>query len=168
MKIIRSTLALLLTTLLCNSTCVAQPDAWERLRSIEPGKKISVRLASGGTVEGKLKAWSTSELTLQQGNGQAMTLSKPDVARVVKFVGMARWQKAIIGSTALGTSAAAQAAWGCKCCTDCKTQGNAHSVAVAVGIIAGLGLLVWALFPQRVEEVYAAPRGVAVEGATPQ
>jgi len=58
MTAVKNAVVILLVNLLCWQVCFAQVDAWERVKLIEPGKKVSIKLLSGQTVNGRMETWS--------------------------------------------------------------------------------------------------------------
>jgi len=68
----KNAVVILLVNLLCWQVCFAQVDPWERVKLIEPGKKVSVKLLSGRTVNGRMEAWS-GRAQRAAGEGQGAT-----------------------------------------------------------------------------------------------
>lgn len=155
---VRSALELLLVVLLCQQTCLAQVDPWERIKLIEAEKKVQVKLRSGETVKGKMGTWSADGLTVLRGKNKSVPAAKADVAQVAMVRGISRARRALYGSGALAAGSGIAVAWGCRCCTPCSTQGNARAAATVglMGVTAGVVLLVWALFPQHKVVIYRA------------
>lgn len=132
----------------------AQVDPWERVKLIEPGKKLAVRLHSGKTVKGKMELWTSDGLSIRQGREKLNTISKADVARVALLTGRSRGRKAlyaglITGGVMGGLMGAACANGGCY-------AEPAILVPAAAGFWGGLAAGIAALFPQHQEILYTA------------
>lgn len=151
----KSAVVLLLVCTLCHQPSLAQVDPWERIRLIEPGKNVSVKLNSGKTVKGKMEAWNSDGLSVKQGKNKSVPMAKSDVARVALVTGMSRGRKAayaglIAGGITGGITGAACASDGCF-----VHPGGAIVAIVGVfwgGVSAGIA----ALFPQHNEVIYTA------------
>src|SRR5574340_140454 len=83
-------IALLLVALVYHQTCLAQVNPWERVKLIEPGKSVSVKLHSGKTVKGKMEAWNDDGLSVRKGKDKVVEVAKSDVAQVAMVTGMTR------------------------------------------------------------------------------
>jgi hypothetical protein len=119
MRILNSAVPLLLAGLLSWQTCFAQVDPWERVKLVEPGKKLSVKLHSGRSVNGKMETWSTDGVAVRQGKDRVVQVKKSDVAQVAMVMGMSRGRKAawaggITGGTVGGIVGGVCAAYGCE------------------------------------------------------
>ena len=55
MRILKIAMTLILAGLLSWQTCFAQVDPWDRVKLVEPGKKLAVKLHSGRSVNGKME-----------------------------------------------------------------------------------------------------------------
>jgi hypothetical protein len=157
-RILKSAVILLLAGLLSWQTCVAQVDPWERVNLVEPGKRLAVKLHSGRSVNGKMEAWSTDGVAVRRGKDRVVQVAKSDVAQVATVSGLSRGRKALYGTPALvGGTGLIMGTCGADPNAYC---GGGLGVANAVGVgvmLTGLGLLVWALFPQHKEVLYTAP-----------
>ncbi len=147
----------MLVALVHQQTCLAQIDPWERIKLIEEGKKVQVKLLSGKTLNGKMEAWSPEGLTVRQGNDKVVPVAKSDVAQVAMVSGMSRGTKAsyaglITGGVVGGLTLAACAS------SDCSGEMSGW-LLLATGIYAGIAAGIAALFPQHKEVIYAAPAG---------
>ena len=154
MKALRNTLALMLVALLYHETCLAQVDPWERVKLIEEGKKVQVKLLSGKTLNGTMEAWSTDGLSIRQGKDKLVPVAKADVTQVAFVTGMSRGRKAawaggITGGVVGGLFVAA-------CLPEnCDSELAALAVLVTAfwaAVAAGIA----ALFPQHKEVIYTA------------
>ena len=58
LQMLRRTLGLLLVGLPSGQLCFAQAGEWQRLKLIQTGKKVSVKLRSGRAVDGKTEGWT--------------------------------------------------------------------------------------------------------------
>ena len=152
---LNNTFTLLMVALLYHQTCLAQVDPWERVKLIEQGKNVSVKLHSGKTVSGKIESWSTDGLSVRQGKDKVTPLAKSDVAQVALVTGMSRGRKAaygfmIGGAAGAGIGGAAAAGNGGGCC-DVPPGALVGGMALLVGgIAAGIA----AAFPQHKEVIY--------------
>jgi hypothetical protein len=157
MQVFNSALAFLLVELLCWQVCFAQVDPWERVKLIEQGKKVQVKLLSDKTLNGKMEAWSTEGLSVRQGKDKVVPVAKSDLTRVAIVSGLSRGRKALFGSAALGSGVGVIFAWGCPVPgIGCKGKEKVGDSVGGIGMVVGLGLLVWALFPQHKEVIYTA------------
>ena len=156
-------LALALVTLVFQQTCLAQVDPWDRVKLIEPGKKVQIRLHSGTTMNGKMETWNPDGISVRQGN-KASTISKSDITQVALVTGMSRKRKAayaglITGGVVGGLTGAALAS---ACCDD-----QAIGIAAAAGVFwGGVAAGIAALFPQPKEVIYTAVPEAAAAGRT--
>ncbi len=178
MEALRNTVAVMLAALLYQQTCLAQVDPWERVKLIEDGKKVQVKLHSGKTVNGKMEGWSTEGLSVRQGKDKVVPVVKPDVAQVAMVTGKSRGSKA--GYTALITTGVFGGLIGIGCAAGgCSGEGAEGAVFALAGIpfIAGIAAGIAALFPPHKEVIYwveestgeAPPAGYTVQvlGTTP-
>ena len=155
-RILKSAVTLLVAGLLSWQTCFAQIDPWERVKLVEPGKKLSVKLHSGRSVNGKMETWSADGVAVRQGKDRVVQVKKSDVAQVAMVMGMSRGRKAawaggITGGAVGGIVAAACAAYGC------EGGEGAAVVAASVVIYGGIAAGIAALIPPHKEVLYAAP-----------
>ncbi len=162
---LKSALALALAVLFSYSTCLAQAvDPWERVKLIEPGKKVQIRLRSGKVVKGTMAAWTADGLSVRQGKNEMSGVSKSDVVQVALVTGMSRGRKAmyaglITGGVVGGIGGAACASNGCY-------DEGAILVPVAAAVWAGIAAGIASLFPQHKEVIYTAPPAAATAGRT--
>jgi len=159
MNALRNALALMLVALVYQQTCVAQVDPRERVKLIEDGKKVQVKLLAGKTLNGTMEGWSTDGLSVRQGKDKVVPVAKADVAQVAMVSGMSRkrkaaWAGATVGGGLGGVAAAACASAGCEI-------PPAAMFAAGVLIYGGIAAGIAALFPQHKEVIYAAPAGGA-------
>ena len=119
-------MVLVLVNLLGWQLCLAQVDPWERVKLIEPGKKVQVKLLSGKTLNGKMEAWSAEGLRVRQGKDKDVPVAKSAVTRVALVTGMSRGRKAawaggITGGIIGGLSGVACASGGCDGDVGCRS-----------------------------------------------
>jgi len=154
-KTLRNALALLLVALLYQQTCLAQVDPWERVKLIEDGKKVQVKLLSGVTVNGKMEGWSTDGLSVRQGKNRVVPVAKADIAQVAMVGGMSRGRKALWAGGIVGGGLGGVLVAGCASSGGCDVPLAAlfaGSVLLYGGVAAGIA----ALFPQHREVIYRA------------
>ena len=159
-RAVNHAVALLLAALLCGQTCLAQVDPWERVKLIEPGKNVHVRLHSGTTVKGRMESWNPDGLSVRQGKDKVVPLAKSDIARVAMATGLSRGRKA--GYAALIGGGAGAAIFGAAAASGPTGLDVPAGALVAAGAIwiGGISAGVAALFPQHKEVIYtAAPLG---------
>jgi hypothetical protein len=103
----------LVASLLLSPIVSAQTAAsdWSALKSVASGSKLSVKLKSGKTVEGKLTGVSDDTLSLTVG-GKPTDLKAVDVLRVYRVGGSSAKTGALIGAVAGGGAGAAVGASG--------------------------------------------------------
>lgn len=137
----------------------AQSDPWDRVRLIEVGKNVQVKLLSGKTVKGKMKSWSPEGMQLRKGEDNVVPVAKADVQRVSYVAGMSRGNRAGWAFLIGGGAGAALGAAACRPSSDCEIHPAAAAGVIALwvgGISAGIA----ALIPQHKETVYlAVPAG---------
>jgi hypothetical protein len=159
MKALRNTLALMLVALVYQQTCLAQVDPWERVKLIEEGRKVQVKLLSGKTLNGKMEAWSTDGLSIRQGKDKRVVpVAKSDVTQVAFVTGMSRGRKAAYAGVITGGVLGGLTLLACAK-SDCDIPPAA--VPVILGFYGGIAAGIAALFPQHKEVIYAAPAGGA-------
>ena len=148
---LKNAAALLLAALVYQQTSMAQVDPWERIKLIEPGKKVNVKLHSGQSVNGRMESWNADGLGVRQGKAKVVAVAKSDVAQVAMVGGLTRQRKAgyaflIAGGVMGGLVGAACSS------SDCDVVAAAGSAVFVGGIAAGIA----ALFPQHKEVIYQA------------
>ncbi len=94
MRILKSAVTLMLAGMLSWQTCLAQVDPWERVKLVESGKRLAVKLHSGRSVNGKMETWSADGVAVRQGKDRVVQVKKSDVAQVAMVMGMSRGRKA--------------------------------------------------------------------------
>lgn len=164
MKTLRYALALLLMALLYQQTCLAQVDPWERVKLIENGKKVQVKLHSGKTLNGKMEEWSTDGLAVRQGKNKVVPVAKADVEQVAMVSGMSRKRKFAWGAGITGGVYSGLLGGACAASRGCELD---IPPGVLVAGIASLSAMVGgiaALFPQHKEVIYRAQQA---PGAAP-
>jgi hypothetical protein len=136
------TLSLLLAASLMLSPVVSAQNAtndWSALKAVASGSKLSVKLKSGKSVEGKLTGVSDDSLSLTVG-GKPTDIKAVDVLRVYRVGGSSAGKTALIGAAVgAGVGAAVGAAGG----DDdgfAPTKGQAAAGLAALG--GGAGALI--------------------------
>jgi hypothetical protein len=85
MKLLKHTLAVLVTVSLFQATVLAQPTSpigdWKTVSTRKPGDVLAVQMGSGKKVKGPLKGASESALLLEQ-KGKGLEIQRADVASV--------------------------------------------------------------------------------------
>ena len=164
-RILRNALVCALSLQVFEPAGIAQVDPWERIKLIEPGKKLAVRLLSGKTVKGKMELWTSDGLSIRQGKEKLRTISKFDVARLALLTGRSRGRKALYaGLIAAGAGAGLM---GAACANNgCYAQ-PAILVPASAGFWGGVAAGIAALFPQHQEVLYTAPSLAASTGESP-
>jgi len=163
-RILKSAVTLILAGLLSWQTCFAQDDPWERVKLVEPGKKLAVKLHSGRSVNGKMETWSADGVAVRQGKDRVVQVKKSDVAQVAMVSGMSRARKAsyaflITGGITGGLTLAACASTGCE-------QPYAGLAALGyAGFFGAIAAGIAALFPPHKEVLYTAPPSALAMGA---
>ena len=154
-RVILSTIALVVLGLFIPQTCFAQLDPWERVRLIEPGKRVKVVRLDGKSLSGRMQAWSSEEIAILQGNGNVARVSKREVASVALQAGMSRGRKA--GWAALIGAGLGFAVFGGACASsgDCFVSPAGVGAAGAI-FVGGFAAGVAALIPPHKELIYTA------------
>lgn len=164
-KAFKSAIALVLMTLLYHQTCFAQADPWQRIKLIEKGKNVNIKLQSGQMRTGRMESWNTDGFSVRQGKDKVVSVAKSDVVQVAMVSGKSRGRKAVyaglIGGAAGGGLMAAA-------CHSSSSTCDVPPAAVAAGgalIFGGIAAGIAALFPQHKEVIYTAP---SAHGAPPK
>jgi hypothetical protein len=163
-QMLKRALVFLLAELFAWQVCLAQVDPWERVKLIEQGKKVQVKLHSGKNVNGKMEAWSTEGLSIRQGKDRAVPVAKSDVAQVAMVSGLSRGRKAgyaflITGGTIAGLTYAACSSSGCE---------EPYAAFAALGLAGFFGAIaagIAALFPQHKEVIYTVAASAPADPA---
>lgn len=131
--------SLLLSSLAAPAQAQTAPTRdWSALRAVAAGTKLSVKLASGKSVEGRLGAVSDTALSLTVG-GRPRDLRREDVLRVHQVGGTSAGKMALIG-TAVGAGVGA----GVGAATSDNDDfifSRGQAAAVVAGIGAGIGAI---------------------------
>jgi hypothetical protein len=164
MRILNSAVPLILAGLLSWQTCFAQVDPWERVKLVEPGKKLSVKLHSGRSVNGKMETWSAGGVAVRQGKDRVVQVKKSDVALVAMVSGMSRERKAtyaflITGGITGGLRLAACAS------ADCEQPYAGLAALGYAGFFGAIAAGIAALIPPHKEVLYTALPSVPATGA---
>jgi hypothetical protein len=154
MQLLKCLWVFLLVELLCWQVCFAQVDPWERIKLMEQGKKISVKLNSGRSVNGQMEAWSTDGLSVRQGKDKVTQVAKSEVARVAMPIGMSRGRRATYAGVFVGGGLGALVAAACASqgCDGSPAALFAAGALLYGGIAAGIA----AIFPQHKEVIYTS------------
>lgn len=132
-----------------------QSDAWERVKLIEPGRKISVSLNTGKSINGKMQAWSTEGVTVLQGRDKVVQVPRADVAKVAMTAGMSRKSRA--GYAALIGGGVGAGLFTGLCAGDSDCDIAPASIGLVAGMfIGGIAAGIAALIPQHKEVIYRA------------
>jgi hypothetical protein len=153
--ILRSTTVLAWAILFGGQVCFAQVDPWDRVKLIEPGKKVSITLHNGKSVNGIMSAWSPESVTVLRGGGKTVQVPRADIEKVAMNAGMSRGRRAAWGALIGGGVGAVLIGAVCGGTSDCDGSDVAIAAGAALwfgGIAAGIA----ALFPQHKEVIYTA------------
>ena len=160
-KALRQSATPMLVCLLCCQMCLAQVDPWERVRLIESGMKVQVKLISGKTVNAKMDTWSADGLSVLQGKQASVGIPKSEIAQVWMATGISRKRKAAYAGLITGGAIGGLIGGACAA----SDYGCYETGAVAVfsaGFLGGIAAGIAALFPQSKALIYStapAPRG---------
>jgi hypothetical protein len=147
----------LLTFLAHPSVTLAQraagPHEWSIVKAVPPGDELVVKLKSGKTIKGRLRAVSDIHLSLARGEN-VMELDQKDVQKIQRIVPKSAAKPTLIGA---GTGAAiALAGVGVAAAADDTGGSEGELAAAATGIAllgAGVGALVGLVFGSRQKKV---------------
>ena len=166
----RTTLRVFLAWALVCQPGFSQTDPWERVKLIENGKSVSVKLASGKTVRGKMDEWRPDGLVVRQEADKTVTVARADAAKVYLAAGMSRGRRA---TWAFGIGAAAMAGLiGVAVASDSGGRRESTGAIIAETIVLGLfvgGVAagIAALIPQHKELIFSAAPPVRKSAAAP-
>ncbi len=158
MKALKYVLPLLLVALLYQQTCLAQVDPWERLKLIENGKKVQVKLHSGKTLNGKMEEWRTDGVSVRQGKNKVVAAAKADVAEVAMVSGMSRKRKFAWGAGITGGVYSGLLGGACAASRGCELDIPPGAIVAGVATLSAMVGGIAALFPQHKELIYRAPQ----------
>jgi hypothetical protein len=134
----------------------SQTDPWERVKLIEKGKTVSVILASGVTVSGKMDEWQPDGLVVRKGKDKTVTVARADVAKVYLVAGMSRGRRSA-WAFGIGTAAGAGLYGAAVAATGGVEDMPAAAVIIGGGLfIGGISAGIAALIPQHKELIYTA------------
>ena len=147
----------------------SQTDPWERVKLIENGKAVSVRLASGKTVRGKMDEWRPDGLVVRQGADETVTVARADAAKVYLAAGMSRERRAAV---AFGIGTAAMAGLlGVAAASDSGGHDSYGEVIAFILVFAplfgGIAAGIAALVPQHKELIFSAAPPARKSAAAP-
>ena len=147
----------------------SQTDPWERVKLIENGKTVSVKLASGKTVRGKMDEWRPDGLVVRQEADKTVTVARADAAKVYLAAGMSRGRRA---TWAFGIGAAAMAGLiGVAVASDSggrESTGAIIAETIVLGLfVGGVAAGIAALIPQHKELIFSAAPPARKSAATP-
>jgi len=143
----------------------AQVDRWERVKLVEPGKRVRVELRGGKPVSGTFEEWTPEAVRVRQGGGKVVRIEKADVDRLSMVTGMSRARKA--GWAAAATGAILGGLGAAVCVKEGCSGGEAGFVAGAVGFYAAVAAAVAALFPPHREVIYETDFPLAAYNVQP-
>lgn len=89
--------SLLLSPAALAQNATAQTGDWSALKTVAQGSKLSVKLKSGKSVDGKLNGVSDTALSLAV-KGQTVDVSRDDVQRVYQLKGKSAKKETLIGA----------------------------------------------------------------------
>ena len=138
----RLTLSLvLIASLLLSPVASAQTvsNDWSALKAVETGSKLSVKLKTGKTVEGKLVGVSDDTLSLTVG-GKPTELKAAELLRVYRVGGGSAGKGALVGAAVGAGTGAVVGAAGTDDDDFIITKGQAAAGLAAIG--GGVGALV--------------------------
>jgi small nuclear ribonucleoprotein (snRNP)-like protein len=136
-KQLATVIILLVSLLMAPLSVAAQQDLsdWARLNSVTAGSKLSVKLKSGKTVQGKFNSVSDSALTMMV-KSKSTEIKREDVASVHQVMKKSATKSTLIG---LGVGAGAGAAVGIAADASSKDNGFEKVDNVAAGAVTVLG-----------------------------
>jgi hypothetical protein len=147
-------------------TCFAQLDPWERVKLIEPGKRVSVALHSGKSIKGKMQEWSSEGLTVLQGKGRMERVLKSDVAKIELVAGMSRGRRAAWAGLIGGIAGGLLVVGSCASTGECDSSSMPAGVTAGIFSFGGVAAGIAALIPQHKEVIYTANRAVSGGGSS--
>jgi hypothetical protein len=163
---LKNAAALVLAALLYQQTSLAQVDPWERIKLIDQGKKVNVKLHSGRTVNGRMESWDTGGLGVRQGKDKVVPVAKSDVAQVAMVGGLSRARKAAYAGLIAGGITGGLMGAACSS-SDCDVSVPAMAASAAV-VVGGIAAGIAALFPQHKEVIYQARPAPSARDASDQ
>lgn len=160
-KRVRAFSLVLVASLLLSPVASAQTAAndWSALKAVETGSKVSVKLRTGKTVEGKLTGVSDDGLSLSVKN-RPVELKREDVQSVYQVRGKSATRATLIGMAVGGGAGAVAGAVGDSSSDGFETIDSAATAALTV-LGAGVGALTGYLIGRRGRKrvlVYEAPQ----------
>jgi hypothetical protein len=164
-RILKSAVTLILAGMLSWQTCFAQVDPWERVKLVEPGKKLSVKLHSGKSVNGKMETWSADGVAVRQGKDRVVQVAKSDVAQVEMVSGLSRGRKALIAFLVAGGTGVTAMAIDCAGHRSGEVCGKGGDGVAVFALTGGFAALIASLFPQHKEVIYTALPSAPATGA---
>lgn len=164
-----STLSVFLAWALVCQPGLSQTDPWERVKLIENGKAVSVKLASGKTVRGKMDEWRPDGLVVRRGADKTVTVARADAAKVYLAAGMSRGRRAAV-VFGIGTAAAA-GLFGVAVASDSgghDSYGEAIAfILVFAPLFGGIAAGIAALIPQHKELIFSVAPPAGKSAAAP-
>ncbi len=151
---IRITAVALIATLTAGAQQALDP--WERVRLIEPGRRVQVVRTDGKSFEGAMKSWTADGLSVEQRGNKVRDVPKAEVARVAMVGGMSRAKRAGYGAAiggAIGFAVYAALCAGAGGCDFSPALVGAAGGVFIGGVAAGIA----ALFPRHKEVIYRKP-----------
>ena len=135
------------------------PSEWSIVKAVPPGDELAVKLKSGQTIKGRLKAISDIHLSLARGK-KSFDIDRQDARQIHRVVPKSAARPTLIGA---GTGAAIGAGGIAIAAAADEAGGSDGELAVAIlGVAilgAGIGALVGLAFGSRQKKVliYEAP-----------
>jgi hypothetical protein len=125
------------------------------VKLVEKGKRVSIKLQSGKSINGTMTEWRPDGVSLQRGK-QIESLAKADIAGVYLTAGMSRgkraaWAGAIGGAAGAGFFGAVAAT-----SSDLDVLPG-EAAAFSAVFFGGIAAAIAALIPQHKELIYQAP-----------
>ena len=158
-QVLKNTLVFLVVGLLCWQVCFAQVDPWERVKLIEQGKNVHVKLHWGETVKGALDGWSREGLTIQRSRLGTPTgvvrIARSDITEVSQR-GMSRAEKAMIALAATGGIFAVYLYMQTQKEYKTENERTFRKALIVIPVVGGIIAGIAALFPQHKEVIYTA------------
>jgi hypothetical protein len=154
-KVVRSATVILLAPFMLQLACLAQVDAWERIKLIEPGRSVHVKVQSGKTVKGKFESWSPDKLGLRQGKDRVVDVGRAEVVRIAVVTGRSRRSRAGYAGLIGGAVGAGLLGVACAAGSGCDVSPGAMAAGGAL-YFGGIAAAIAALIPQHKDVIYAA------------
>ena len=149
--------------ILLSVTSFAQTTPWERVRFIEPGRKIEVRQQSGKAVTGKFEGMTDQGIQVRQ-DKNVVAIRQEEVRSVALVIGKSRSTKSAIGFGV--TAGILGGIVGAACASKSGCGEDAWAALIGIPLYSAMVAGICALFPPHKEFVYkaeGAPQPAAVK-----